>query len=117
VGTPAVPTVYTALGGAEIVSGVGLERIRHRVLSLTDDLVERAEAAGLAPRVAQDPDRRSGIAMVPSRDAAGAVRRLAEGGIIVDRRGPAVRLSPHFYNTHGENARAVEALAAFEASG
>jgi selenocysteine lyase/cysteine desulfurase len=67
--------------------------------------------------VATGPDRRSGIVMVPSRDSGGAVRRLAEEGVIIDRRGPAVRISPHFYNTPGENARAVEALAAFERSG
>jgi kynureninase len=113
-GTPAIPTVYTAMGGAEIVSEVGPERIHGRIRVLVDDLIARAGAAGMHPRVAADPQRRSGIVMIPSRDAAAAVRSLADAGVIVDRRGSAVRVSPHFYNTPEDNARAVAALARAE---
>jgi selenocysteine lyase/cysteine desulfurase len=49
--------------------------------------------------------------MVRHPDPAGAVRRLAEKGIIVDHRPGHVRISPHFYNTEEEVDRCVDALA------
>ncbi len=111
-GTPALPTAYTALGGLEIVLEVGAERIRERVSGLTEDLVARLEEARLPLRVAADPEHRSGIVMVRAEDSAAAVTDLALRGIVVDRRGEYVRVSPHFYNTAAENERVVEALRA-----
>jgi selenocysteine lyase/cysteine desulfurase len=109
-GTPAVPTVYTALGGLEIFAEAGQGRIYERIRGLTDDVVARLHDAGFMLKTAQDPARRTGIVMVRHGDAGGAVRRLAERGIVVDYRGEYVRVSPHFYNTVKENARFVEAL-------
>lgn len=109
-GTPAVPTVYTALGGMEIVLEVGMERIRERIGALTEDLVVRLRDAGHELRIADRRDRRSGIVMVRVPDSAASVAALAEKGIVVDKRGEYVRISPHFYNTVEENARCVAAL-------
>ncbi|HEX5724781.1 MAG TPA: aminotransferase class V-fold PLP-dependent enzyme [Longimicrobiaceae bacterium] len=111
-GTPAVPTVYTALGGLEIFAEAGEARIFARVKALAEDLVERLRAAGFDLRVANDPARRSAILLVKHPDAPGAVHALAEQGIIVDYRAGTVRVSPHFYNTPEENERFVEALRA-----
>jgi kynureninase len=109
-GTPAVPTAYTALGGLEIVLEVGVEKIRERISALTDELVGGLREAGFELRIADDPARRSGIVMVSHPDAAGAVAALADRGIIVDRRGDYVRISPHFYNTPEENEQVIETL-------
>lgn len=109
-GTPALPTMYTALGGLEIVLEVGTARIRERIAALTDDLVARLREAGFTLRIAGAAQQRSGIVMVRAGDSARAVEHLARQGIIVDRRGPYVRISPHFYNTVAENEQAVEAL-------
>jgi selenocysteine lyase/cysteine desulfurase len=110
-GTPSVPTVYTALGGMEIVREIGIAAIAARVAALTEDLVVRLRDAGFELRAATDSRRRSGIVMVKHTDAAGVVDRLAAAGIIVDRRGDYVRISPHFYNTSAENVRCVRVLA------
>jgi selenocysteine lyase/cysteine desulfurase len=48
--------------------------------------------------------------MVRHGDPAGAVRRLARHGVIVDHRPGYVRVSPHFYNTDEELDRFVELL-------
>lgn len=111
-GTPALPTVHTALGGQEIVDEVGMGRIVERNRSLTEHLVERCREVGLGLRLAE-PEHRSAIVMVRHSDPGGAVAHLAEQGIIVDHRPGHVRISPHFYNTEAEIDRCVEALAAF----
>jgi len=111
-GTPAIPTIYTALGGIEIFAQAEPRKVFERVKALTEDLVARLDDAGFELKIARDPARRSGIVMVRHADAAGAVHTLANQGIIVDHRAGYVRISPHFYNTVDENAAAVAALVA-----
>lgn len=110
-GTPANAAVFAAEAGLDPVSEVGVGRIRRRTLDLANDLVERAEDAGLQVR-APPPDVRTGIVTVEHADAPGAVQRLAAEGLVVDHRGSRVRLSPYFYNTFRENERAVDLLGA-----
>lgn len=109
-GTPAMPTAYTALGGMEIVAEAGVERIRGRIDALTTRLVEALRETGREMRISPERATRSGIVMVRVGDSAREVARLAERGIIVDRRGEFVRVSPHFYNTEDEVDRFLEAL-------
>jgi selenocysteine lyase/cysteine desulfurase len=112
-GTPALPTVHTALGGQEVVDEVGLPAIVARNRHLTGHLIARCEDEGLRLRLAE-PERRSAIVMVRHDDPPGAVRHLAADGIIVDHRPGHVRVSPHFYNTEEEIDRCVERLASFK---
>jgi kynureninase len=109
-GTHAIPTMYTALGGLEIILEVGMDRVRERNAALTDHLVERLRAADHHLRIADHPDRRSAIVMVHAEDSRRTVADLALQGIVVDSRGPFVRVSPHFYNTPEECDRFVDAL-------
>jgi selenocysteine lyase/cysteine desulfurase len=108
-GTPAVPTVYTALGGMEIFAEAGEQAVYERIAGLTADLVGRLEEAKFELKIA-DEAHRSGIVMVRHPDAAGTVARLAKQGIVVDHRAGFVRISPHFYNTEAENELAVAAM-------
>lgn len=112
-GTPALPTVHTALGGQAIVDEVGMDRIVARNRTLTDHLIDAALVAGLELSVSSDPARRSSIVMVRTVDPPGAVRHLAERGIIVDHRPGHVRISPHFYNLEEELDLCVESLAEY----
>lgn len=109
-GTPALATVYTALGGQEIVDEVGMARIHSQNVALTERMVERCAAAGFSLRVSDRPETRSAIVLVRHEDPAAAVAYLAEQGIIVDNRPGVVRASPHFYNTLDEVDEFVEAL-------
>jgi selenocysteine lyase/cysteine desulfurase len=111
-GTPALPTVHTALGGQEIVDEIGVDRIRARNRALTERLIDGAYDAGFDLRLAPDPDRRSAIVMIAHDDPHAAVTGLAEAGIIVDARPGYVRVSPHFYNTEDEVDLVVEELRA-----
>jgi kynureninase len=110
-GTPALPTVHSALGGQDIIDQIGVVPIRERNSDLTEHLLVRLDGAGLGFRCAADANARSALVMIPHEDPAGAVQRLADHDIIVDFRPGYVRVSPHFYNTHDELDRFVDVLA------
>ena len=112
-GTPALPTVHTALGGQEIIDEVGMDAIGARNRQLTELLVQGSRERGWGLTVAPDPNRRSAIVMIRHPDPGGAVAHLAGKGIIVDHRPGHVRVSPHFYNTEEEIDVFLEALAGF----
>ena len=112
-GTPALPTVHTALGGQELLEEVGWETVHARNRALTGRLVENARAAGFSLRLAEDEAHRSAIVMVATDDPKGAVAHLDRAGIIVDARPGHVRISPHVYNTEEEVDQAVAELRAF----
>ena len=109
-GTPALATVHTALGGQDIVDELGVAAIRARNAALAERLIEGCLSAGFTPRVADAPETRSAIVPVRHPAPADAVRQLADRAIIVDSRPGIVRASPHFYNTTDEVDAFVEAL-------
>jgi kynureninase len=112
-GTPALHTVHTALGGQEIIDEVGMEAIQARNRELTGHLVSGCREAGYGLTLAERSDQRSAIVMVKHTDAPGAVRHLAQAGVIVDHRPGHVRVSPHFYNTEEEIDYFLETLKSF----
>ncbi len=114
-GTPAMGAAYTAAGGLSIVLEAGIEAIEARNRVLSEDIRLRLDAAGYSLHQTSDAAARSALVLIEHPDAAGAVRGLAERGVIVDHRGPLLRFSPHFYNTIQDNERALEALVAFDA--
>jgi selenocysteine lyase/cysteine desulfurase len=109
-GTPALAAVHTQLGGLELLAEIGWETIFETTRWLADDLIERAVARGLNPKVAPDPARRSAIVMIPAPDPAAQVRRLAARDIVADARPGHVRLSPFFYNVPDDHQRAIDVL-------
>jgi selenocysteine lyase/cysteine desulfurase len=112
-GTPALPTVHTALGGQEIIDEVGIELIAQRNRDLTALLVEECQDRGFRLTMPTTPEQRSAIVMVQHPDPPGAVAHLAQEGIIVDHRPGHVRVSPHFYNIEAEIKSFVECLDRF----
>lgn len=109
-GTPAVGAAFTAAGGLEMIEEIGIQAIRRRNARLAEDLIERLRERGFEPRVAPVSSRRSALVPVRHPRPEEAAERLAARGIVADARPGLVRLSPHFYNTVEDGARAVEAL-------
>jgi kynureninase len=109
-GTPGMAAVYAQLGGLDVLEELGAAQVRRDTMALTEDLIARARAAGLEPKVAATPDARSGIVMLPSADPARDIRRLAAANIIVDARPGHVRVSPYFYNIPDDYLPLVELL-------
>lgn len=113
-GTPALPTVHTALGGQELIDEVGMPVIASRNRELTDYLVVRARDRGFDLTISPDLAHRSSIVMIRHPDPGGAVKHLASEGIIVDYRPGHVRVSAHFYNNTEEIDRCLESLDRFQ---
>jgi kynureninase len=111
-GTPSLAAVYAQLGGLDYIEEIGVPAIRRVTADLTEDLIARARGAGFRPKVASRAADRSAIVLLPAADPAGAVRHLAEAGIIADSRPGHVRLSPFFYNVQDDHVSALERLAA-----
>jgi len=114
-GTPALPTVHTALGGQEIIEEVGMAAITERNRALTGHLVEGCRERGMELTLPADSEHRSAIVMIRHANPAGAVAHLATRGIIVDHRPGHVRVSPHFYNLEEELEAFLDALEEFQA--
>jgi kynureninase len=111
-GTPPAPVFYLAQGGLEIISEVGVARIRERQGELTDHVIARADAAGLPVRTPRDRDARGGVVNVGVGPDAGTIcHALLERNVCTDFRGDGLRISPHFFNTEADIDRCFEELA------
>jgi kynureninase len=102
-GSPAIPALYAAQSGYEIVNEIGVEAIRAKSIRQTTRLIELAEEAGLRVTSPRDTARRGGTITVAMPHAAAVTRELVRREIIVDYRpGAGVRISPHFYTKDEE---------------
>ncbi len=110
-GTPAVPAIYSANGGLDIVREIGVERICERTRFLTNDLIARARERGWAIRAPQEPECRSAIVMLEIDHPEELVKALVARNIVTDSRPGLLRVSPYFYNTIEENAIVIDAIA------
>jgi kynureninase len=108
-GTPAVPALFAARAGYEIVSALGVDSIRRKSVRQVQLLMDRARARGLTPRTPDDPDRRGGMAILDVPQGEAVTRELLRREIIVDHRpGAGIRYSPHFYTTDDEILHAID---------
>jgi kynureninase len=115
-GTYALPQAWTASGGMEIILEVGVEAIRRRNQELTERVIERADEAGLEVRTPRDKSRRGGLARVhiPGGEerVAHVLQALFDRDVVLDKRGEALRISPHFFNDEDDIDRCFEELRA-----
>jgi kynureninase len=102
-GSPAIPALYAARSGFNIINQIGVERIREKSIRQTELLIQLAEEAGFIVTSPKNPADRGGTITVGHPDAAAITRELINREFIVDYRpGAGVRISPHFYNTDEE---------------
>ncbi|HZH90908.1 MAG TPA: aminotransferase class V-fold PLP-dependent enzyme [Pyrinomonadaceae bacterium] len=102
-GSPAIPALYAARGGYEVINRVGVENIRAKSVRQTTKLIEIAEAAGFKVTSPRDAAQRGGTVAVNVEHAAAVTRELIRREIIVDfRPGAGIRISPHFYTKDEE---------------
>jgi len=107
-GSPAIPALYAAESGYDIVNEVGVERIREKSMRQTSRLVEMADERGWKVNSPRDAARRGGSVIIDVPYAGEVVRELDARDILVDYRpGAGIRIGPHFFNTDEELDRIV----------
>jgi len=110
-GSPAIPALYAAMSGYEIVGEIGVAAIRARSLRQTARLIARADAAGLPIVSPRADDARGGTVVLDVPDGAAVTQMLARQAILVDYRpGAGIRAAPHFYSLDEEIDRTVDAI-------
>ncbi|GBD39385.1 Cysteine desulfurase SufS [bacterium HR37] len=90
-----------ALGAAvDLLLEVGIDAVEKKVLELGDLIIEEAERRGFLVNTPKSRDERAGIVSLSGEfDPVWVKDNLREMGIMVNVRGGALRVSPHFYNT------------------
>lgn len=102
-GTPVIPALYTCRPGLDIVSEIGVDRIRERSKAMTAKLLAMAKERGWATTTPTDPERRAGTVAVDIEHGLAIATELNARDFLVDWRPKAgIRLSPHFYTTDAE---------------
>jgi kynureninase len=102
-GTPPAPVVFLAQGGLDVITEVGVERIRARQGELTDHVIAGADEMGLPVRTPRERRARGGVVNVGVGARAGEIcHALLARGVCTDFRGDGLRVSPHFFNTEDD---------------
>ena len=102
-GSPAIPALYAAQSGYEIINTIGVEKIREQSVRQTQRLIELAQEAGFRVTSPKNPAQRGGTITVWDVNAAAITKELIRREFIVDYRpGAGVRISPHFYTKDEE---------------
>ena len=110
-GSPAVPALYAARSGYEIIGEVGVSAIREKSVRQTTLFMQSAAERGYASKSPTNPDRRGGTVTVLVDHAPAVVAALAERDILIDcRPDVGLRVSPHFYTTDEELLGCLDAV-------
>lgn len=83
---------------------VGIDHIQSHLHSLTDDIVDFADAEGIEIVTPRMQAQRAGIVTIKLEGAEQIFQKLTEKNIIVSLREGMLRIAPHFYNSHEEIA-------------
>ncbi len=110
-GSPAIPALYAAESGYDLINEIGVERIRAKSVRQTSRLIELADEQGWRINSPRDPSKRGGSVIIGVPDAESVAHELAARDILVDfRPGAGIRVGPHFYNTDEELEALVEEI-------
>jgi len=102
-GSPAIPALFAAESGYQIINEIGVPAIRAKSMRQTQRLIELAEEAGFRVTSPKNSAERGGTITVWAENAAAITKELIRREFIVDYRpGAGVRISPHFYTKDEE---------------
>ncbi|MEO7043380.1 MAG: aminotransferase class V-fold PLP-dependent enzyme [Gemmatimonadaceae bacterium] len=110
-GTPAIPALFAATAGPEIILRAGIDAIRAKSTRQTEWLIAAADSRGYpvhAPRASVD---RGGTVAFDVPHGHEVAQYLLSRNIIVDYRvGAGIRIGPHFYTRDDELEACIGAI-------
>jgi selenocysteine lyase/cysteine desulfurase len=107
-GTPAIPNVYGAVAGFELLRAIGMENIAAHIKRLTQSLLSSAFDLGI--RAKTPADSAGPLVVLQSKDSTLLVQELAKCGIVVSNRHDGLRIAFHVYNTTDDVKAVTEIL-------
>jgi len=109
-GTPSVITSYAAKAGMEIINEVGAENIKMWVDELSEYTIQEAQKRGLETTSPLDIRKKGPTTAISVPDPHAVEVELKKRRVVASARGPIIRFAPHFFVTHEDIDRALDAL-------
>lgn len=110
-GTPAIPALFAATVGPELVLKAGIDAIRAKSVRQTEWLISAADARGYRVHAPRDSSERGGTVAFDVPHGHEVAQFLLSRNIIVDYRvGAGIRVGPHFYTTDEELDACIGAI-------
>jgi selenocysteine lyase/cysteine desulfurase len=107
-GSPAVPNVYAATPGLQLLREIGMENVAAQVKRLTESLLRGAREMGIAVKT---PGNSAGpLVVLQSKDSGALLQKLAESNMVASNRFDGLRISFHVYNTLDDVQAVLEVL-------
>jgi kynureninase len=117
-GTPAIPALFAASAGPEIVARAGIGAIRAKSVRQTEWLIAAADARGYRVHAPRDSAQRGGTVAFDVPNGHEVAQFLLSRNVIVDYRvGAGIRVGPHFYTRDEELDECLGAIDECLASG
>ena len=117
-GTPAIPALFAASTGPEIVARAGIGAIRAKSVRQTEWLIAAADARGYRVHAPRDSAQRGGTVAFDVPNGHEVAQFLLSRNVIVDYRvGAGIRVGPHFYTRDEELEECIGAIDECLASG
>ncbi len=115
-GTPAIPALYAARSGYEIINEIGVENIRRKSLRQTQRLIDLADEAGFRINTPRTDAERGGTVTLDVSDGQEITKELLRRDFLVDfRPGAGIRIAPHFYTKDEELDLVISEIQAIRA--
>jgi kynureninase len=110
-GTPAIPALFAATVGPEIVRAAGIDAIRAKSVRQTEWLIAAADARGYRVHAPRNSAQRGGTVAFDVPHGHEVAQFLLSRDIIVDYRvGAGIRVGPHFYTRDDELEACIGAI-------
>ncbi len=110
-GTPAIPNIYGAKRGVELLMSIGMENVADHIAMLTSTALSRAKQMGIQTKTVAESA--GPLVVLRCLDAAALVEKLAARNIVVSNRHDGLRLGLHVYNTVEDIDAVFEALSEY----
>jgi len=107
-GTPAIPNLYGAVPGIEMLREIGMGNVADHINRLAQSLLSTARDLGI--RAKTPTDSAGPLVVLQATDSTLLVQKLAENGIVASNRHDGLRISFHVYNTMDDVKAVTEVL-------